>query len=169
MDIVLRAARAEELGLLPDIERASGEAFRSVGMPQIADDDPMPVQVLARHDVWVAVRDGVPVAFAVAAVVDGCAHVEQISVHPDHSRLGIGRRLLDHIEQWAARRGLAALTLTTFRAVPWNGPYYERLGFRVLSPDEITPGLAAAVAEEAERGLDTSARVCMRRDIAPVG
>jgi GNAT superfamily N-acetyltransferase len=163
--IQLRVARMDELERLREIERASGAVFRDIGMPEIADDEPMSVDVLARHHVWVAVI-GEPVAFAVAAVVDDCAHVEQISVHPDHARRGIGRLLLDHIASWAARDGLAALTLTTFRAVPWNAPYYERLGFRALAPDEVPPGLAAVVAEETARGLDPAARVCMRREIA---
>jgi GNAT superfamily N-acetyltransferase len=160
--MLIRVATMAELPLLLEIERASGEIFRDIGMPEIADDAPMPVEVLAHHHVWVAVA-GEPVAFAVAAVIDGCAHIEQVSVHPTHARLGIGRQLLDHVTTWAAAQGLAALTLSTFREVPWNGPYYERLGFRVLT--ELTPGLQAVVAEETARGLDSSARVCMRRDI----
>lgn len=163
---VVRPARPDELDRLPEIERASGEAFRDVGMSEIADDDPMPVDVLARHRVWVAV-DGAddPIAFAVAAVVDGCAHIELISVHPEHAHRGTGKRLLDHVERWAADEGHHALTLTTFRTVPWNAPYYERLGFRVLEPTELTAGLASVVADETARGLDPAARVCMRREI----
>ncbi len=42
--------------------------------------------------------------------------------------VGLGSSLVDHLDGWAAARGLAALTLTTYRDVPWNGPYYERLG-----------------------------------------
>ncbi len=162
--VLIRVATMVELPLLLEIERASGEIFRDIGLPEIADDAPMPVDVLAHHHVWVAVADE-PVAFAVATVIDGCAHIEQVSVHPTHARLGIGRQLLDHVDHWAAAQGLEALTLTTFREVPWNGPYYERLGFRVLT--ELSPGLEAVVAEETSRGLDPDARVCMRRDVAP--
>jgi GNAT superfamily N-acetyltransferase len=161
----IRPARPEELTLLPEIERASGEAFRDIGMPEIADDTVTPVEVLAEHPVWVAAVDDEPVAFVVAMVIDGCVHVDQISVHPDHARRGIGARLLDHVDAWAARQGYPALTLTTFRDVPWNGPYYRRLGFRVLAADEITPGLAAVRAGEVARGLDPTARVSMRREV----
>lgn len=164
-DLPIRVATMAELPLLLEIERASGEIFRDIGMPEIADDAPMPVEVLATHHVWVAVEDE-PVAFAVAAVIDGCAHIEQLSVHPSHARRGIGCALLDQVARWAAAQEFAALTLTTFREAPWNGPYYERLGFRVLSADELTPGLVAAVAEETARGLDPGARVCMRREVA---
>jgi hypothetical protein len=59
--------------------------------------------------------------------------------------------------------GRAAITLTTFRDVPWNAPYYERLGFTVVEPADQGPELAALVAEEAERIPGEAPRVAMRR------
>lgn len=160
MDI--RTARPDELPLLPGIERASGEPFRDVGMPEIADDDPMPLETLRRLHVWVA-ADPHPVAWVAVEVVDGAAHVEQISVHPDHARRGIGAALLDHVGQWAAGQRLDALTLTTFRDVPWNGPYYRRLGFEEVT--DLPPGLRAVVEAETARGLDPATRLCLRRPL----
>ncbi|MFD1151493.1 GNAT family N-acetyltransferase [Saccharothrix hoggarensis] len=156
----IRPARPEELPLLPAVERASGEPFRDIGMPEIADDDPMPLSTLEQLHVWVAV-DPRPVAWVGVEVVDGAAHVEQISVHPDHSRRGIGAALLGHVEQWAATHGLDALTLTTFRDVPWNEPYYRRLGFHEV--ETLSPGLRAVVEAERRRGLDPATRVCLRK------
>jgi len=69
------------------------------------------------------------------------------------------------VEGWAARGGLPALTLTTFRDVPWNGPYYERLGFVALAPSDHRPELTALMAEEATHGLDPARRVAMIRPI----
>ncbi|NUT97900.1 MAG: GNAT family N-acetyltransferase [Saccharothrix sp.] len=158
----LRPARPDELPLLQEIENASGEPFRDIGMPEIADDDPMPLDALRHAHVWVA-ADPDPVAWVAAVEVDGHAHVEQISVHPDHARRGIGAALLDHVETWATARGLAGLTLTTFRDVPWNAPYYERLGFREVTA--LSPGLAEIVATEAARGLDPATRVCLKRGL----
>ncbi len=160
MDI--RPARTDEFPLLQDIETASGEPFRAFGMADIADDDPMPLDVLRGLHVWVA-ADPDPVAWVAAEPVDGYAHIEQVSVHPDHAHPGIGARLLDHVDRWAAGRGLRGLTLTTFRDIPWNAPYYERLGFQeVTSP---TPALRAIVEAEAARGLDPARRVCLRRGV----
>lgn len=156
----LRPARPDELPLLPPIERASGEPFRDFGMPGIADDDPLPLSALRHLRVWVA-ADPHPVAWVAVQEVDGAAHVEQISVHPDHARRGIGAALLDHVGGWAAARGLSALTLTTFRDIPWNGPYYLRLGFTEVA--DPSPGLRAVVAAETARGLDPAARVCLSR------
>jgi GNAT superfamily N-acetyltransferase len=165
---LIRAPRPEELPGLVDVERAAGRAFRDVGMPEIADDDPGSPEWLSAYldagHAWVAVDD-VPVAYLVAEPVDGALHVEQVSVHPRAARRGVGRALLDHAAGAAAGEGLAALTLTTFTEVPWNAPYYERLGFRAVPRDELTPGLRAVVEREAAHGLDRWPRVVMRRPL----
>jgi GNAT superfamily N-acetyltransferase len=115
---------------------------------------------------------GVPAAYVIVDVLDrpgpgpgGAAHVEQVSVDPAYAGRGWGRRLLDHVADNARRHGLVAVTLTTFRDVPWNAPYYERCGFRALSEDELGPDLRRLRAAEAAHGLDPALRVCMRRDL----
>ncbi|MEH0824629.1 MULTISPECIES: GNAT family N-acetyltransferase [unclassified Micromonospora] len=166
----IRTARADELADLQRIEVASGAPFREIGMVDIADAQPLGLDVLGECQrdgrVWVAVgADDRPIAFAVAHLVDDCAHVQQLSVHPAHARRGVGRRLLDHVAGWAAQRGLPALTLTTFRSVPWNAPYYARCGFVSLAPAQVGPALAAVLAAEADLGLDMTDRVAMRRPV----
>ena len=103
----------------------------------------------------------------VADVIEGCAHVQQISVHPRGQGQGLGRALVEAVEQWAAGEGLRGLTLTTFRDVAWNRPLYEHLGFRTLSEEELTPGLRRLRAEEARYGLRPELRVCMYRPLRP--
>jgi GNAT superfamily N-acetyltransferase len=170
---VIRAARADDAERLRAVEVAAGARFREVGMPAIADADPMPVDGLVGYAEsgrsWVAVGDGddVAVAYVVVHEVDGCAHVEQLSVAPEHQGRGLGRALLHRVEAWAVAHGMPALTLTTFRDVPWNRPLYEHLGFRTLAERELTPGLHTVREEEAGMGLDPSIRVCMRRAIGP--
>ncbi|QUH00188.1 GNAT family N-acetyltransferase [Saccharopolyspora erythraea] len=165
----LRTAEPGELPRLQSVEVASGEPFREIGMPEIADSPPLPLDALTAYQragrAWVAVEGGEPVAFVVVELVDGAAHIAQISVHPDHARRGIGRGLLDHVAAWAVERGIRSMTLTTFRTVPWNAPYYRRLGFRELGTDEIGAGLTTVVANETAHGLDPAARVCMRREL----
>jgi GNAT superfamily N-acetyltransferase len=164
----IRAVRDDELPVLQDIERAAGECFRDIGMPEIADDEPFPLAVLAEYGrtgrAWVAV-DQRPIAYLVADLVDGSLHVEQVSVHPDSARRGVGRALLDHAAGHAVAEGMPALTLTTFTEVPWNAPYYRRCGFRCLEEAELTPGLRELRDHEAALGLDRWPRVCMRRDL----
>jgi ribosomal protein S18 acetylase RimI-like enzyme len=166
----IRPARTSELPALQAIERAAGQPFADIGMTAIAEDEPYPTPVLAASAragyLWVAAGEtGEPVAYLMASVVDGCLHIDQVSVHPGSARRGLGRGLLDHAARRATGDGLAALTLTTFASVPWNAPYYQRCGFRVLDDAELTPGLTAIREHEARLGLDRWPRVCMRRDL----
>ncbi|MGW0658772.1 GNAT family N-acetyltransferase [Streptodolium elevatio] len=166
----IRVVAADELPDLQDIEVAAGRCFLDVGMPEIAGDEPLPLGELDAYRVagraWVAVEeDARPGAYLIAKSVDGNLHVEQVSVHPDHARRGVGRALIDHAAEHAAGRGMPALTLTTFAEVPWNAPYYARLGFAVLGEADAGPELRAVRAEEAAHGLDRWPRVCMIRPV----
>jgi GNAT superfamily N-acetyltransferase len=167
----IRPARAGDLPVLREIERAAGVSFRALGMDAVADDEPPTVAELAVYQrdgrAWVHTGDGDdrPVAYLLATPVDGHAHVEQVSVHPDHARRGLGRRLLGEAERWALDRSMTTLSLTTFADVAWNGPYYARLGFTVVPEDELTEGLRAIRAHEAARELDRWPRVTMVRRI----
>ncbi|WP_406259450.1 GNAT family N-acetyltransferase [Streptomyces nigra] len=167
----IRSVLASELGVIQEIERAAGVLFRGVGMVEVAEDEPLSVEVLEGYRragwAWVGCNpEDRPVGYLVAEPVDGALHVEQVSVHYGAARRGVGRALLTYAQERAREEGLGGLTLTTFAQVPWNAPYYERLGFRVLGEDQITPGLRAIHAREAELGLDRWPRVCMRRDIS---
>ena len=166
----IRAVEVEDLPALQDIERAAGRWFRDIGMPEIADDEPLTLDELAVYQragrAWAAVGEtGHLAAYLIADLVDGNVHIEQVSVHPGSARRGLGRSLLEHAAGQAAAEGIRALTLTAFSDVPWNAPYYERCGFRRLDEAELTPGLRAIRRREAERGLDRWPRVCMRRDL----
>jgi GNAT superfamily N-acetyltransferase len=166
----IRPPRRDELEALVAIERDAGALFATIGMPEIAYDDPGTAPALepfrADGHAWVAVdADDRPIAYLISAVVDGCAHVEQVSVAPAHARRRLGAALIDHLAAVAGAEGRPAVTLTTFRDVAWNAPYYERLGFRVVAPADQGPELAALVAEEAERIPGDAPRVAMRRAV----
>ncbi|MGV9296773.1 MULTISPECIES: GNAT family N-acetyltransferase [Amycolatopsis] len=164
---MIRLAAPADLSVLPDLERAAGEPFRAVGMAEIADDAPPSAEDLAVFQsagrCWVWDDDGTIAAYVLAEEVDGFGHVEQVSLLPSHARRGLGRALIETVGAWAAERGLSGLTLTTFADVPWNAPYYERLGFRVLAEEEQGPALREIRRTEIARGLDRWPRVAMVR------
>jgi GNAT superfamily N-acetyltransferase len=170
VSVAIRPVRRDELEALVAIERDAGRAFTAIGMPEIAADDPGSVAELEAFGsdgrAWVAVDEADhPVAYLLSTVIDGCAHVEQVSVAPTHARRGLGAALVDHLATVAATEGRPAVTLTTFRDVPWNAPYYARLGFTVVAPAEQGPELRALVAEEARRIPGDAPRVAMRRSV----
>jgi GNAT superfamily N-acetyltransferase len=166
----IRAATQGDLVVMQDIERAAGSWFREVGMPEIAEDEPLSLEELARYRqddrAWVAADDaGVVAAYLIADIVDGSVHIEQVSVHPRVARRKVGRMLLEHAAAYAAARGIRALTLTTFAEVPWNAPYYARCGFRLLDDSELSPGMRAVKDREIALGLHRWPRVYMRREL----
>ena len=113
---------------------------------------------------WVALAGDVPVGFALLEAIEPeAAHLEEIDVHPDHGRRGLGAALIRAVCQWAAANGRGAVTLTTFRDVAWNAPFYARLGFEIVAPAHLSPPLRAVVEDETRRGLDPARRVVMRR------
>lgn len=105
----------------------------------------------------------------IALVREGAVYVEEMDVLPAHGRRGLGGRLLACVCAWAKAQGHAAITLSTFRDVPWNGPFYRKHGFRDLLPAEWTPGMRAIREREAQHGLRVEARVFMRRELDEVG
>ena len=168
---MIRPAAATDFTRLQEIEVAAGAMFRPLGMDLVADDPPFTdVELQGYVDAghaWVAVPSGDDrvAGYLLLDVVDGAAHVEQVSVHPDAARRGIGRALVEHVAGWAADAGFPAMTLTTFLEVPWNGPYYERLGFRHVAEDDEGPGLRRVRDHERAHGLDAWPRGSMRRDL----
>lgn len=70
-----------------------------------------------------------PVGFAHVVVLDGYAHLEQVSVRASALRQGIGTSLVRAAMGEACAEGYLALSLSTYRDVPWNGPFYRSLGF----------------------------------------
>jgi len=164
----IRPARDADLPLLAAIERAASELFRQTDYPQFAGTDGA-VRSLPHHPeyrVWVAVDgEDAPVGFLITRPLTHSLHLQEIDVHPDHSRRGLGRRLIEAAADDARTQGYPALTLTTFRSILWNAPYYARLGFRRLNPDALPPDLLAIRQREAEYGLSLGDRICMQRDL----
>lgn len=167
---MIRPAAATDLHLLPAIDGAACAQFRALGMGFVADDPPSTVAELepSLHAgrLWVATVGGRIVGYAIADVIDGSAHLEQVSVDPDWAGRRLGAALIDEVARWSVTRGDRWLTLTTYVEVPWNAPYYRRLGFAPVPDAQIGPELRAVRAREAAHGLDAWPRTAMRRPLA---
>lgn len=104
-----------------------------------------------------------PIGFATCGVLDGALHLYELAMVPEHGGKGLGRALIEAVCDTAKARGLDAVTLSTFADVAWNGPFYERVGFRILGNNELSPGLHLVANHEMDIGLTN--RCIMRRDI----
>lgn len=80
-----------------------------------------------------AVDDGAPYGFVHVLDIEGRAHLEQLAVVPERQRRGVGSALVRAAAAEAAGRGHRELTLLTYAEVPWNAPFYRRLGFVAIA------------------------------------
>ena len=163
---MIRLACIEDCSALPAIQRSGGEAFRVVGMADVADN-PVPEPAFFHPSVrggtlWVAVdaRD-VPIGFANCWVVDEFLYVDELSVDAAHQRKGIGRALMAAVKTRALEHRLSGVVLRTFRDIPWNGPFYASLGFTEDALPELEALLARCIRAEQELGLDMARRCTM--------
>jgi predicted N-acetyltransferase YhbS len=153
--VIIREVRDEESAALVALDRASMRTLLDTGIDLPLEDGEFEGDLEL-----VAEVDGDPVGLVVVTRHDPWWHLEQISVHPDHGRQGIGTALVDEVVSRARREGAAGITLTTFRDVDFNGRWYARLGF--VEVDETThPWLAEARSAERDRGIDVAPRCAM--------
>ncbi|AAK25223.1 GNAT family N-acetyltransferase [Caulobacter vibrioides] len=172
MPLTIRPARFEELPAVQAIERLSARRF--VGwIDALADDDPSPLERLAERSASggllvadVETGEGPKAAgFVMFRPMEDSLYIEQIDVAPAFERRRIGATLINAVADRAVALGLSRLTLSTFREIPWNAPYYRRLGFVDLDDEALGPALAEVRREHLARGLDESARVFMIRKV----
>jgi GNAT superfamily N-acetyltransferase len=169
--ITIRPARAEDAEALPRIEQSAGLAFHSIAeLAWLADGDNVSVErhraLIAGGACWIAAdEEDRPIGFLSAGIEGDALHVWELDVSLDRQGQGIGRALLERAVADARRRGLAAVTLTTFRAVAWNAPFYRKFGFRILEDAEIDGRLASLLSDEAEHGMASDQRCAMQLDL----
>jgi len=170
----LRLARPDEVPRLREIEDAAATLFAGLGLIDEALDESFPLDELARlvgmGQVWVGCPpDDQPVGMVIASVREGAVYLEEMDVLPAHGRRGLGTRLLTCVCAWAKAQGHSAVTLSTMRDVPWNGPFYRKHGFKDLQPAEWTSDMRAIREKEVAHGLRVEARVFMRRELGGSG
>ncbi|MBO4120230.1 GNAT family N-acetyltransferase [Cupriavidus gilardii] len=165
---LIRPATSSDAASLPDIERSAAALFRTVpALAWIADDDVLSADVhlrfIAAGTAWVAVDDtGKVRGFLSAERFDDALHIWELAVHRDSQGQGCGRALVSEAIAHARRQQLSAVTLTTFRDLPWNGPFYRQLGFDPIEGNALGERLTAVLEHERELGLPVHLRCAMR-------
>jgi GNAT superfamily N-acetyltransferase len=169
----IRLSRRAELDLLTEIEREATGLFQSY--PEDLGLNFDDIQLVPADMLLTAHQDGrlrvaadsadKPVGFALITELGLFAHLHELDVRPAHGRRGIGAALVEAVCEWARPRGFSAVTLSTFRDVPWNAPFYARHGFEVIPADELSKELCSIVERERSQGLRTDKRVVMQREL----
>ena len=164
-------ALPEDIDALIEVDLAAGQLFAPTGLlsgEALNDHVPPAVfeQAAEAGDLFkmCTEADGTLVGFALVSQRGGTLYLDQISVHPDHGRQGLGAALMQHVFSLARQRKLKQVTLSTFRDVPWNGPFYRKLGFRELERKEMADWMLDLERIQAQ-SLDISERCFMMRKI----
>lgn len=146
-NITLRPARNTDADAIAGcVEAAYRRYIPRIGKPPgpMRDDY---AQVVRRHRVFVAEAGGAPVGVLVLVRAPQGMLLDNIAVHPEHQRRGIGRRLLRLAESEARGLGCSHLELYTHELMTENIALYRRAGY-------------VETARRRERGYD---RVYMRK------
>jgi GNAT superfamily N-acetyltransferase len=168
MRALIRPAQAADTPALQAIERDAARAF--LALPSFAFCAALPARTQSEHErvretglSLILEQHGQPIGFALILPVDGHAHLLETAIARDHQGRGFGRQLIGAAQAEAIGAGYREMTLTTYRDVPWNAPFYARLGFIEILPDATRKGLNAIVQEEVEAGFARQKRVAMRK------
>ncbi|HYS64781.1 MAG TPA: GNAT family N-acetyltransferase [Paraburkholderia sp.] len=169
--VTFRLAAPHDASVIRTIEFEAGLRFVSVGMTGIADAPPMALELVERkiaaREIIVAVdADETCVGFVMFEPQPTRFYVQELDVLTSHAGRRIGAALIEQVAQLARAQRVMQLTLSTYREVPWNAPYYRRLGFRDIEEAGLDAALIARREAHIARGLDESKRVFMRRDLA---
>ena len=166
----IRLAAPTDVILLPAIERSAGKAFLTIPeLAWIASDDVTSEAVHADRvqagTTWVCEDEGRVMGFLSAERMDDDLHIWELAVSLDWQGRGAGRALMTQAIAYAAGEGLSSVTLTTFKDVPWNAPFYSSMGFKLVF-DNVPATLARMLNEEAASGLPAESRCAMILTVA---
>jgi GNAT superfamily N-acetyltransferase len=172
--VQLRVAKIDELDILCDIDLDASRLFERAGLYMASPNDLE--LAAAERSRWLDClrsgttllagnRSGESLGFVALAALDGEPYLEQLSVRMHAMRHGMGTALLTAAAGMAEKARGRSLWLTTYRHLPWNGPFYEKAGFAVVPAEEWGNDMTREVLFH--RGLlpKPEERVVMRKSI----
>jgi GNAT superfamily N-acetyltransferase len=62
----------------------------------------------------------------------GRGWVRLVYVLPEHQRKGVGKKLVEKVEQEAQNRGLQEILLYTFEKAVWAVNFYKKIGYEII-------------------------------------
>lgn len=164
----IRLARVEDAEGFHRVEDDAATLLRETAA---LDGIPIPPTASARdhartiakgRSLTATIGDGI-VGFAAAEPIRRELHLHELSVARAHQRRGIGATLLEALAIDARNSGFRAITLSTFRDVQWNEPFYASHGFVAVENFEGHPHLARSLDQAVALGIPRDRRVAMIR------
>ncbi|MEO8559832.1 MAG: GNAT family N-acetyltransferase [Rhodospirillales bacterium] len=160
----VRAATAIDLAALPEIERQAHSIFYGMaGLGAVAERPPTTIDRLRRGPCWLAAQqDGRIVGFIVADQLEGDTLIETLAILPEFSGAGLGRALVGAATEWGKEIGMGSVLVAAYRDIPWDAPFYARLGFSEVPHRQWSSELHRLRREATLLGHDPARRLWMR-------
>lgn len=169
-----RKGQYQELEALASVERSAAEKYRLFGQGHLIDGSTMPYDRLKamfkEGHVWVALDIYGPIGYVCGENIDGSFHVAEISVAYEFQGVGIGKKLMNTMIEDVIKERFRSITLTTFRDIFWNAPWYTKFGFYEVNP-KLVGGSFENLLEEEEINLrlDRRFRLLMMKPLHTQG
>lgn len=161
----IRLAEQSDIPRITEIEISASQKFLTLENAPYCANCTVPAEQLeaacAQKLFWVIEDEAKTAGFLCALKIDRCLHIEELSVSMDHQGKGVGKELLSHVMNFAREKRYSGITLTTDKDIPWNGPFYQRIGFRILADQEKLPKVYAVLEEDHSKYHDPETRVAM--------
>lgn len=160
----VRAATVGDLSSLPEIERqAHSIIYGMAGLGAVADLPPATVERLRDGPCWVAAdRSQRIVGFILASRQENDAVIETLAILPEFGGGGLGRALVGAVLDWARQTALGGALVTAYRDIPWDAPFYARLGFSEVPHRQWSHAMHRLRREDTAAGHDPTRRLWMR-------
>jgi GNAT superfamily N-acetyltransferase len=166
----IRSARPNDLPLLASIEQSAATRFLNTPYAFLLNASPLPLELIQQQfqagQIWVAIHQpDTVVGYALTRPIGPILYLQEIDIEPHHGQKGLGTALINTIKSWAKQSGHTVMSLSTFRDIPWNAPFYAKLGFRILNSSELTPSFQQIRQQEQDAGLPIADRVIMHCEL----
>ncbi len=162
----IRLARAEDAEAFHLIEDDAASLLREE--PSLAETVIPPTASVSDHARIIAKGRSLAaligediIGFAAIRAVGRDLHLAELSVARAHQRSGAGSLLLRAAMIDGRNSGYSAITLNTYRDIPWNAPFYARFGFVEVENLEGRPHLLESHEGAAAQGLPMERRCAM--------
>lgn len=165
--ISFRLATVNDVPKLQTIELAAAAIFSDADLNPHLKNQATSIKAFEEsieqnHCFIITVNDQIA-GFCQCGIVDSFWHIFEISIHPDYSRKGFGKQFLNYVVNTASDNQFNAVTLTTFEHIPWNGPFYKKNGFELITENQVLPELRKIIKKEKLIGLKN--RIAMKRKL----
>ncbi|WP_245261088.1 GNAT family N-acetyltransferase [Chelativorans sp. J32] len=167
---VIRAYRREDAAALASVETRASRLFAEHGFPSLVPNPPTTARALhgfvSAFETFVVLNaEARPVGYAVLHPLDRFLHLRELAVDPAHSRRGLGSALVKLAIARCLEEGRAGVSLSTFRKIPFNEPFYAALGFIECPVNEAPPALAQQFFAELPPRIPPETRLLMLRPV----